>query len=504
MNEPSAHSGARPLRVLFAASEAFPLIKTGGLGDVAHALPNALAATGADVRLVLPAYRDVLRRVEDLQILGWLKLRGGDQARIVQAWHPAFEMPLWLVDMAPLFDREGNPYQGPDGQPWPDNPRRFTRFAEAVALLAADALDAGWRPHLVHANDWQTGLVPAFLGEQADPPRCIYTVHNLAYDGQFDYATFQALGLPPHWWRIDGAEFHDRLSPMKAGLVYSDRITTVSPTYAREICTPEYGYGYADILRHLRHKLSGILNGIDVRLWDPAGDPHIAVHYRCDTDLAEAKAANRRALLQALGARPRAQEADAPVVGFIGRLVYQKGVDLLFDVIPELIRSTTARFAILGSGEARLEERLQRLIAEHPARVFGHVGYSEPLAHQLEAGADIFAMPSRYEPCGLNQMYSLRYGTPPVVRRTGGLADTVTDTTPETLAAGTATGFVFEPPEAAALAHALRRALETRADPATWYRIQCAGMHQDLSWERSARSYLDLYRASLEDEERTA
>ncbi|RMG38846.1 MAG: glycogen synthase GlgA [Gammaproteobacteria bacterium] len=484
------------MKVLFAASEAYPLIKTGGLGDVAHSLPNALAHVGLDVRLVLPAYRDVLRRVEDLQVLGWIPLGDGLDARILQGWHAAFEMPLWLVDIAHLFDREGNPYQGPDGNNWPDNPQRFTRFSQAVALLAADRLDAGWQADVVHANDWQTGLVPAWLHETATPPRCIYTIHNLAYDGQFDYATFQAMHLPPAWWSIDGAEFHGNLSPMKAGLIYSDWITTVSPTYAREIQTPEYGYGYADILRHQQHKLRGILNGIDTRTWDPTTDRHIAAHYRCDDQLAQGKAANRRALLKALGAPTKAQRADAPVIGFVGRLVHQKGIDLLFDAIPALLRNTLVRFAIIGSGEQQYEERLKALMAQYPARVFGYLGYSEALAHQLEAGADIFAMPSRYEPCGLNQMYSLRYGTPPVARRTGGLADTVVDSTPTTLKDGSATGFLFDAPESAALEAALRRALVLHQNPTLWHQIQCAGMAQDLDWDERARSYLALYQGA--------
>jgi len=490
---------ARPLRVLYAASEAWPLIKTGGLGDVAHALPNALHTLGADLRLVLPAYREVLRQVEDLQILGWLDLGDGSEARIVQAWHPAFEIPLWLVDIGELFDREGNPYVDPDGHDWPDNPQRFTRFSRAVALLGVDALETGWRPDIVHANDWQTGPVAAFLHEMPQAPRSLYTIHNIAYDGQFDHATFEALHLPARWWSIDGAEFHGRFSPMKAGLMFSDRINTVSPTYAREIQTPEHGYGYAGILQHLRHKLSGILNGIDTRVWDPANDPHIAANYDCDSDLEEARYLNRKALLEALGAEPRAAAARAPVIGFVGRLVHQKGIDLLIEAIPKLVRQTTVRFAIVGSGERRYQARLEQLRQRLPARVFCYIGYSEPLAHQLEAGADIFAMPSRYEPCGLNQLYSLRYGTPPVVRRTGGLADTVEHASPRALADGSATGFVFDAPTAPALAQALRQALRTRQDPVLWRQLQCAGMQRPLGWEQSARRYLELYRTILQD-----
>ncbi len=489
----------RRLRILYAASEAWPLIKTGGLGDVAHALPNALQSLGADLRLVLPAYRAVLRQVEDLQILGWLDLGDGSEARIVQAWHPAFEIPLWLVDVGELFDREGNPYLGPDGSDWPDNPRRFTRFSRAVALLGRDALNCGWRPDVVHINDWQTGPAAAFLRDMAQAPPSLYTIHNIAYDGQFDYPTFEALRLPEAWWTLEGAEFHGQFSPMKAGLVFADRINTVSPTYAREIQTPEYGYGYAGILQHLRHKLCGILNGIDTRVWDPAHDPHIAANYDSDSNLEEARHLNRKALLEALGADRRAAATHAPVIGFVGRLVHQKGIDLLLEVIPELVRKTIVRFAIVGAGERRYEGRLEQLRQQHPARVFCHIGYSETLAHQLEAGADIFAMPSRYEPCGLNQLYSLRYGTPPVVRRTGGLADTVVHASPQAIADDSATGFVFDEPTAPALAHALRQALRARQNLTLWHQLQHAGMRQSLGWERRAHRYLDLYHEILQE-----
>jgi starch synthase len=486
-------SARRPLRVLFVSSEAFPLVKTGGLGDVSHDLPNALAGRKADLRVLLPAYREVLRQVEDLQILGWLDLGPLGNARILQAYHPDFRMPLWLVDRADLFDREGNPYIDPNGRDWEDNPLRFTVFSRAAALLGIDALGLGWRPDVVHANDWQSGLAHAFLEAEGSRPRRIYTIHNLAYDCQFDYARFQALKLPPHWWSMEHAEFYGRFSLMKAGLVFSDLINTVSPTYAREICTPEYGYGYAGILRHYCDKLHGILNGIDTRIWDPQRDRHLVAHYGPDDDLAKARRRNRGALLQAMGYPLKREGMDGPLVGFVGRLVYQKGIDLLLDAAPGLLRDSDACLAIVGAGEAALEARLRELEAGYPGRVFIHLGYSEPLGHLLEAGADIFAMPSRYEPCGLNQMYSLHYGTPPVVRRTGGLADTVVDATPQAIEAGSANGFVFDEPTPEALAGALRRAIEAHADPLLWRQLQQTGMRQDFGWARSAQAYLDLY-----------
>ncbi len=490
----SSNRKRRALRVLFVSSEAYPLIKTGGLADVSHALPNALAERRTDVRLLLPAYRQVLERVEDLQILGWLDLGPLGQARVLQAYHPGFRMPLWLIDRADLFDREGNPYTDPNGADWPDNPLRFTVFSRAAALLGIDALGLGWRPDVVHSNDWQGGLTHAFLEAENHRPRRVHTIHNLAYDCQFDYARFQALKLPPHWWSMEHAEFYGRFSLMKAGLVFSDVINTVSPTYAREICTPEYGYGYAGILQHYCDKLHGILNGIDTRVWDPLHDRHLVAHYGPDDDLPKARRRNRGALLQAMGYALKREVLDRPMIGFVGRLVYQKGVDLLLEAIPPLLERTEASFALVGTGEAALEARLRELESAHPGRVFIHLGYSEPLGHLLEAGADIFAMPSRYEPCGLNQMYSLHYGTPPVVRRTGGLGDTVVDTTPQTIEDGSANGFVFGPAEAAALGEALERAIEAHADSALWRRLQRTGMAQDFGWKRSARAYLALYR----------
>lgn len=482
-------------RVLYVTSEVFPLIKTGGLADVSHALPNALTELDVDVRLLVPAYRQVLEQVAEVRILGWLDLGALGEVRILETAHPALRMPVWLVDQAALFDREGNPYSDPNGQDWQDNPLRFSAFSRAAALLGLDALGLGWRPDVVHAHDWQAALTHAFLEQQSEAPRRLYTIHNLAYDCQFDYAVFQKLKLPPHWWSVERAEFYDRFSMMKAGLMFSDVITTVSPTYAEEICTPDYGYGYADILRHRRDRLVGILNGIDTELWNPASDNFLAANYMPGQDIATAKQKNRIAMLQAMGYAVDDAVLAAPMIGFVGRLVYQKGVDLLLDVLPDLISDSDVSFALVGTGEPVMEQRLRDLADAHPRRVFVHLGYSEAIGHLLEAGVDIFAMPSRYEPCGLNQMYSLHYGTPPVVRRTGGLADTVVDTTAATLKSGQANGFVFDKPNPDELAWALRRALEIREQPANWRQLIETGMAIDFAWNRSAREYLKLYRA---------
>ncbi len=488
------------MKLLFVTSELFPLIKTGGLGDVANSLPNALSKLGVDVRLVLPAYRVVLERVEDLHVLGWLTLTGGRDVRILEAKHPACSAPLWLVDEPAYFDRRGQPYTDETGNGWPDNPQRYTLFCEAAAALAVDGLELGWLADVVHANDWQTGLVPAFTALRPAPPRTLFTVHNLAYDCQLDFGTFQSLSLPAHWWSMDYGEFYGRLSMLKTGLVSSDSITTVSPRYAQEIRTAEFGYGYAAILETHAHKLTGILNGIDDTTWDPRHDPLLAMNYHAQSKIRAAKKQNREALLAALGATPDASAEGAPLVGSVGRLVYQKGIDLLLEAIPSLLANSTARFVLIGTGEPRLEKQLKDLSVSHPKRVFCYIGYSERLAHLLEAGCDIFAMPSRYEPCGLNQMYSLRYGTPPVVRATGGLADTVVDATPDNMARDLANGFVFAESDTAALEDAMMRAFELFERPRQWMKLMKNGMRADFGWRKSAHAYLEIYRAGLSQE----
>jgi len=483
------------MKLLFVASELFPLIKTGGLADVAHSLPNALAELGVDVRVVLPAYRQVLRSVSSLRILGWMPISGGREVRILEAGHPEVTAPMWLVDAATWFDRPGGPYTDPAGQDWPDNPARFALLSEAAALLAMDRLGLGWQADTVHANDWQTGLVPAYLSQEAHPPHSVFTVHNIAYDCQLDYGEFQNLHLPHHWWSVDYGEFYERFSMLKSGLMFSELITTVSPSYAREIRTREYGYGYANILEALADKLVGVLNGIDDDTWNPRTDPHLVAHYSVNGRIRPGKQANRKALLGALGARSSVPEHDVPLVGMVGRLVAQKGVDLLLDAIPPLLTGSDAQFVLIGSGEPRFELQIQELALAYPERVFCHIGYSETLARQLEAGCDIFAMPSRYEPCGLNQMYSLRYGTVPVVRATGGLADTVVDATDENLASGEANGFVFNETSSAALIVALQRAFALYQKPKLWMKLIKTGMQADHGWRSSAQVYLDMYRA---------
>lgn len=483
------------MNLLFAASELFPLIKTGGLADVAHSLPNALAQLDVDIRLVLPAYRQVLSGISGLRVLGWIKTSTGREVRILEGSHHELVMPIWLVDVPELFDRPGDPYTDAGGKDWPDNPVRFALFSQVAASLAMDALALGWRADVVHANDWQTGLVPAYLATESAPPRTLFTVHNLAYDCQFDFTVFQGLQLPSYWWSLEYGEFYGRFSMLKAGIIFCDQITTVSPRYAQEIRTTELGYAYADVLEANAGKLVGILNGIDDVTWDPRTDPHLAARYHVDGKIRAAKRANRETLLRALQASEAAREQRGPLVGSVGRLVYQKGTDLLLDAIPALLADSDAQFVIIGSGETKLEQQLSELAQAWPDRLFCHIGYSETLAHQLEAACDIFAMPSRYEPCGLNQMYSLRYGTPPVVRETGGLADTVEDADPRSLARSEANGFVFREASSAALGEALRRAFALHAKPKQWMKLIKTGMRGDYGWRNSAQAYLQLYRA---------
>ena len=490
------------IKILYVASEAYPLVKTGGLGDVLYSLPHALLAAGADVRLVLPGYRALLRQLDQTRFLGWLSVRGAEgilSARILETQHPDFAFPLWIVDCPTLFDRAGNPYVSASGQDWPDNAERFAVFSRVAALLALDGLNSGWRPDVVHAHDWQTGLVAAFLADQPTRPRTVFTIHNLAYGGYYTHDDFVRLQLPGHWWSSESVEFYGGFSMLKAGIVYADAVTTVSPTYAHEICTPEFGYGLDGLLLSRQYKLHGILNGIDTVLWNPATDERLPARYSAKR-IQPGKRQNKQALIGRFLPDVTEAELAAPLLGLVGRLVDQKGIDWVLAAMPVLLEETDARFVLLGSGVTAYEQRLSRLAVQHPRRVFAEIGYDEDLAHLIEAGADMFMMPSRFEPCGLNQMYSLNYGTPPIVYKTGGLADTVLDASRAALRDGTANGFVFDEPTAAAFIEAVRRALALFARPAAWRKLQQTGMRQTFDWSGSAVQYLSLYSTQLSEE----
>jgi starch synthase len=479
------------LKVLFAASEVAPLVKTGGLADVAGSLPPALSGLGVDVRILLPGYPQVLDAMKSKGRAATLpSLPGVPPARLLASKH-ASGVQLLVVECA-IFERPGGPYQDAAGRDWPDNDLRFGLLSYVAALLASPSSPFQWVPDILHCNDWQTGLAPAYLRYvEGAKARTVFTVHNLGYQGVFPPETTTRLGLPPQALSIDGVEYYGNMSFLKAGLQYSDRITTVSPSYAEEIQSKAMGMGMEGLLSYRRDVLTGILNGIDTDAWDPDNDPYIERYYNPGR-LAH-KEDNRKALRARMGL---ADAPDVPLFATVGRLTSQKGLDLLAEIAPDLLR-IPAQLAVLGSGDAELQARFQALAQQHPGSVAVQIGFDEGLSHQIEAGADLFVMPSRYEPCGLNQMYSQRYGTPPVVHATGGLRDSVVDTSPQSLADKSATGFAFEPLSAQTLLDACRRGAEAYRNKRVWRQIQKNGMSRDFSWEASANAYLALYRDLL-------
>jgi starch synthase len=476
------------VRLLFVSSEIFPMAKTGGLGDVSASLPAALAARDVDVRLVMPGYPSALRAVVDVKPARLLAdFEGLGRAEIVEALTPDSRLPIWLIRCPALFERPGHPYADDRGQSWPDNFERFALFSRAAAVLASDGSPFTWRPDVVHANDWHAGLVVALLIGRPDRPRLLFTVHNIAFQGTFPLELFPLCGLAPDMREDAGIGYGEGFSLLKAGVRYADWVTTVSPTYAREIQTPEFGFGFEPLIAARAESVSGILNGIDVTTWDPANDPHIAARYST-ADLT-GKRACKTALLSAFGL-PVAP--DAPLFGIVSRLTAQKGLDLVPDALGAAL-GAGARLAAVGFGEVGIEQRFRDLMTRSPDRVSVRFEFDEGLAHAVEAGADIFLMPSRFEPSGLNQMYSQRYGTPPIVHAVGGLADSVVDADVRTLHDGSATGFVFREPSAPALAVAINRALALFEERERWRALQLAGMRRDFSWAHAAAQYLDLY-----------
>ncbi len=478
-------------KILFVSSEVFPLMKTGGLGDISSSLPAALHALGQDVRVLTPAYADALATLGKVRDIAMAQ--AGSRLRLVESANPETAVPVWLLVHPDFSDRPGNPYLAPDGRPWYDNAERFAFLARSAVDIALDRVGLHWQPDVVHCNDWQTGLIPPLLGDEPNRPATVFTVHNMAYQGLFPFDVFKKLGLPARLWAPEALEFYNQMSFIKGGLVFADRISTVSPTYAEEIQTDEFGCGLQGLLRERRGRLRGILNGIDDTTWDPGIDPLIPARY--DHTTLERKAANKAALRAALGLQ---DDPATPLIAIVGRLVQQKGIDLIIDALPALI-PLPVQLAILGTGDAQYEQKLQQAARHHPGRIGARISYDESFAHLAEAGADMFLMPSRFEPCGLNQMYSQRYGTVPIVRRVGGLADTVEDANPTNLAAGRASGIVFHEASATALVQAVQRAIALFRDEAAWHRIQRTGMRKDFSWRQSARHYLDLYDLAVAD-----
>ena len=478
------------MKILFVTSEVYPLIKTGGLADVSGSLPIALEALGHDVRILMPAYPSAI-------VAGGFKtlkqLGGTSSTAIVKGILPGSKVPVWAIADERYFSRNGNPYLGADGAPWPDNAERFALLCRVGVEIAMNRLGLDWKPDIVHCNDWQTGLIPALLTEEPLRPASVFTIHNLAYQGLFPRFTFDSLRLPSRFWTPNGLEFYNQLSFIKGGLVFADRITTVSPTYAEEIQTPSFGCGLDGLMSFRKHRLSGILNGIDCEAWNPASDTYLPSHF-------DSKTISKRLKLKTLLQKEFELEEDPniPVLAWVGRLVEQKGIDLLIELLPQLM-ALPIQIAMIGSGDIRYERALQQWGKLFPQRLVIRLGYNESIAHLLEAGSDIFLMPSKFEPCGLNQMYSQRYGALPLVRKAGGLADTVVDANATTIKNGTASGIVFEEASPDSFMEAIQRSLALYQTKSDWAKVQSTGMNKDFSWEISARQYAGTYEQAIAD-----
>jgi starch synthase len=486
-------------RVLHVAAEIAPFVKTGGLADVLGALPAAQVAAGADARVLLPglpALAAALREARPVARLvpPW----GGTAAEVLQGRLDAptlSALPVYLLRHDALYARAGSPYGDGSGHAFVDNHRRFAMLGLAAARFAEGALTDGWRPEVLHGHDWHAGLASAYAAVSRRAGKhhaaSVFTVHNLAFQGLFSRGHFVELGLPAEAWSVEGVEFHGQLSFMKAGLHYADRLSTVSPSYAREIQTPDYGCGLDGLLRGRAEQLAGILNGVDDVVWNPADDAAIAQRYSASQPAG--KAACKAALQRECGLAP---QTDALLFGAVSRLTDQKGITLVVQAVDELV-ARGGQLVVLGSGEPELEAALREAQARHPSRVALRQGYDEALSHRIFAGSDVTLVPSRFEPCGLTQMYALRYGSLPLVRRTGGLADTVVDCTIEDLADARATGFVFERFDVDDLQRALRRAFTLWQRPREWRAVRRRAMAQRFGWDTAAAGYLALYRAAL-------
>lgn len=475
------------MKILHVAAEVFPLVKTGGLADVVAALPVALAAQGEDVRLMLPGYPAVMEAVGPLRtVVEAGPCFGALRVTLRLGRMPGSGLPVYVVDAPYFYRRPGGPYEDRQGQPWPDNAQRFALLGWLAAHVAEGDADESWAPDVVHAHDWHAALTCTYMADHAATRSVsVFTVHNLAYQGLFAMQDAPLLGLASRWMSPGGVEYHGQLSFMKSGLNFADRITTVSPSYALEIATPEFGCGLDGVIRARGSDVVGILNGIDEAHWDPARDPALPARY--DADRLAGKRVCRQALQAELGLEV---DDSALLMTVVSRLTSQKGLDLVLACLPALVEAGV-QVALQGQGEPALEAAFRRAHEAHPGRVQVHIGYDEARAHRLVAGADVIAVPSRFEPCGLTQMYGLRYGTLPLVRRVGGLADTVHDA--QQVGPGEATGFVFEAAEPQAFEACVRRALGVRADPAAWTAMMRRAMARPLSWDGPARAYRELY-----------
>jgi starch synthase len=479
-------------RILFVTPELAPWAKVGGLAEISRDLPRALASAGLDVRVLMPAYPALAAAFPDARCLAEFPALGSAfaPARLLEAQD---SVPIYLVDCPAYFAREGL-YQSPGKTDWPDNHLRFGLLSRIAAILGGAGSPLDWHPHVIHCHDWQTGLTAAYLAHR-DGGRVptVMTVHNLAYQGVFPPQVLDELGIPREAFTIDGLEYYGNVSLLKAGLNYATRLTTVSPTYAKEIQDTELGFGLDALLRRRAAHLTGISNGIDLAQWDPARDAYLEQTY--DAGHFEGKLRNKLALQHEFGL-PVARQV--PLFGMVSRLVWQKGIDLLIEAAPAIIRMG-AQIVVHGEGHRDLEEALSALASRHPREISVRIGFNEKRNHRIVAGADAFLLPSRYEPCGLTQLHSMRYGTLPVAHATGGLADWVLDTHAETLRAGTATGFSFAPLTAANLVATVERALDAYRAPVLWRTLQRHAMARDCGWNAAAARYIDVYRAAAGD-----
>jgi starch synthase len=478
------------MRVLQISAEIFPLLKTGGLADIAGALPVALNAAGCDVRVLLPGFAPILDDLRDSFVTAELMAPWGERLVLRQGHLASLGVMAYVIDVPALYGRAGSPYEDSHRQPYTDNYRRFALLGWVGAGLAG-GLDGRWRPRVVHSHDWHAALTSAymaFLPAQRLHVASVYTVHNLAYQGLFAPRHFYELGLPPAAFAVDGLEFHGQMSFMKAGLYYSDHITTVSPTYAREIQTYEQGCGLDGLLRVRSDELTGILNGVDEAVWNPANDPAIVEDF--DALKPAGKALCKKVLQQELGLTV---QASKPLFGIVSRLTEQKGLHLVLGVLDELV-ARGGQLVVLGAGDATLEAAFRARAQTYPHAVSVHIGYDEHYAHRIFAGTDVTMVPSRFEPCGLTQMYGLKYGSLPLVHHVGGLADTVVNCSLEYLADETANGFVFHHFDSSSMMRAVLRAFALYARKSEWQTVRARAMSQSLGWGNAAKQYVDLYR----------
>jgi starch synthase len=476
------------MRVLFVSAEIFPLAKTGGLADVSAALPATLSELGVDVRLMMPAYPQALASAIGQQVIAELpELLGAPPCRIISALTPGSHLPLLLLDCPALYRRDGGPYQASDGGDWPDNAQRFALLSRVAAEIAVGKILPEWRADIVHGNDWHTGLLPLYLSLIGGyRPATLLTIHNLAFQGLFPRETFDSLGLPAGIFTPDGVEFHGAVSFLKAGIRYSDKLTTVSPTYAQEILTPAFGCGLDGVLKTRAADFVGILNGIDEQVWGPANDRYLPEPY--DAASLEGKRMCKAHVQRELDLTDGAR----PLVAILSRLTQQKMADTVAKSVDKIV-AQGAQIALVGDGDKEIESAFLDVAHDYPGRVAVRIGYQEPLAHRLFAGADLLLAPARFEPCGLTPIYAMRYGTLPVVRSTGGMADAVIPANQETIREGTATGFAFERATGEDMLACLGHALTIYEDSARWRQIQLQAMGRQSGWMNAASQYLTLY-----------